>query len=95
MSVLKRGYMAKYDWGRAFVVRDPSPEAAKQTAAKLKARFGDTQSASVGDEAFTGADKYLGRLIVVRKGPYVAGFVNVKEGMDLTAPAKTLVERIR
>jgi hypothetical protein len=95
LSVLKRGYMAKYEWGRAFVVRDPSPDAAKQTAAKLKARFGDTQPASAGDEAFTGTDKYLGRLVVVRKGQYVAGFVNVKEGMDPAAPAKTLVDRIR
>ena len=94
LSVLKRGYIAKYEWGRAFVVRDPSVAAATQTASKLKARFGETQGVAAGDEAFAGVDRYLGRLVVVRKGAYVAGFVNVKDGMDLMGPAKALVAQI-
>lgn len=95
LSILKRGYISKYDFGRAFVSPQASADAAVQVMAKLKSRFGETQPASIGDEAFQGADRYLGRLIVVRKGPYVAGFVNVTEGTDPTTAAKALAAKIQ
>jgi hypothetical protein len=82
LSALKKGYVAKYDYGRAFVVRQPTADAAIQVVQKLRERFGETQSVKIADEAFQGNDRYLGRLIVFRKGAYVGGFVNLGE----TAP---------
>jgi hypothetical protein len=71
LSLLKRGYVAKYDYGRAFVVRQASEEAAMQIMQKLRDRFGAS------GETFQGNDRYLGRLVMFRKGAYIAGFVNL------------------
>ncbi len=94
LSILKRGYLAKYDYARAFVVQNASPEAATQVMAKLQQRFGDTQTVAVGDNAFQANDKYLGRLLFLRKGPYVAGFANLKDGFDAMPAAKALAGKI-
>jgi hypothetical protein len=94
LSILKRGYVAKYDYGRAFVVRLASPEAAAQVMTKLRARFGETQPATLGDEAFQAADKYLGRLLFFRKGAHVAGFANLNDGFDASKAAQALVSRM-
>ena len=40
LRILKRGYMAQYDFGKAFVVIEDSPEAAAAIMQKLEARFG-------------------------------------------------------
>jgi hypothetical protein len=95
LSLLKRGYIAKYEFGRAFVVRHPSETAAGDTMTKLKARFGATEAAKTGDESFLGTDRYLGRLIIIRKGPYVAGFVNLTDGTDPNRPAAALAQKIQ
>jgi hypothetical protein len=94
LSVLRRGYLAKYDYGRAFITRSATPEAAAQVMAKLQQRFGESQSVSVGDSAFQANDKYLGRLLFFRKGAYVGGFANLKEGFDATAAATALAAKI-
>lgn len=91
LSLLKRGYVATYSFGRAFLVRQAN---ATQVMGKLRERFGETTPATVGDEAFSANDKYLGRLMVVRKGEWVAGFANLKEGADGVSCLKTLVARI-
>ncbi|HEY3838909.1 MAG TPA: DUF6599 family protein [Bryobacteraceae bacterium] len=80
LSLLKKGYLAKYDFGRAFVVRQASPEAAAQVMQKLRDRFGAAEPVKTADEAFQADDRYLGHLVMFRKGPYVAGFVNLSEG---------------
>ena len=67
LRLLKRGYMGQYDYGKAFLIRETSPEAAAAVLEKLRARFGDTQPAQVGDEAFQLSEKYLGRMCVFRK----------------------------
>lgn len=95
LSILMRGYLAKYDYGRAFIVKQPAAADAGQVFSKLKARFGETQAASVGEEGFEVTDKYLGRLIVFRKGPYVAGFANLKEGFDAGPAVKALAGSIQ
>ena len=77
LSLLKKGYIAKYDYGRAFVVRQSSPDAAIQVMQKLRDRFGSSEPMKTADEAFQANDRYLGRLLVFRKGAYVAGFVNL------------------
>jgi hypothetical protein len=94
LSILKRGYVAKYGYGRAFVVRHASSESAGQVMTRLRARFGETKPVSVGDEAFQATDKYLGRLLFLRKGVHVAGFANIKEGFNETQAAQALAARM-
>ena len=94
LSLLKRGYLAKYDYARAFVIKQPSAEAGGQVMAKLRQRFGDIQSVQLGDEAFQANDRYLGRLLFFRKGTLLAGFANIKEGVDPLAPAKALAAKM-
>jgi hypothetical protein len=62
---------------RAFVVHQASPKAAIQVMQKLRDRFKDTEPAKTADDAFQANDRYLGRLLIFRKGAYVAGFVNL------------------
>jgi hypothetical protein len=94
LSLLKRGYIAKYEYGRAFVVRQASPEAAVQVMQKLRERFGETEAVKIADEAFQANDRYLGRLVMFRKGPYLAGFVNLSESTSATSPANALCAAI-
>lgn len=82
ISLLKKGYIAKYDFGRALVVRQASAEAAAQVMEKLRQRFGNTSAVKAADEAFEGNDRYLGHLVLFRKGAYVAGFVNLTASGD-------------
>ena len=49
---LKRGYVAKYAQGQAFIVLEASPESAAEVFKKLQARFPDAAPAKVADEAF-------------------------------------------
>lgn len=80
--MLRRGYMATYEQGKAFVV----PEATAESAAKLLGQFRQRvtagAAAQVGDEAFQTTDKYLGRLVVFRKGRYLAGAANFPADVD-------------
>jgi hypothetical protein len=94
IRILKRGYVAQYDFGKAFVVIEESPESAGTVMQKLRTRFGETAAAQLGDEAFQLKDQYLGSVFVFRKGRYVAGYANVAEGQDVAALAKALASRI-
>jgi len=81
---LKRGYVGEYEFGKAFVVEESSPEAAAAVMDKLRARFSQT-----GDPIqFT--DRYLGRLCFMQKGRYIAGWANVADGHDPAALAAKL-----
>ncbi len=95
LRLLKRGYMAQYDFGKAFVVFEDTAASAGDVMQKLKARFGETAPAKVGDEAFQATDKYLGRMCVFRKGRYIAGYAITAEGMDPVAPAAQLAGKIQ
>lgn len=95
IRVLKRGYVGQYDYGKAFVVTEESPAAASATLGKVKARFGETAAASIGDEAFTVKDQYLGQLCVFRSGRYVGGYANVADGQDAKALAAALAARLK
>ena len=90
ISLLKKGYLAKYDYGRAFVVKQSSDAAAVQVMGKLRDRFGAGTTVKMADEGFQANDRYLGRLLVFRKGPYVAGFVNLSEGAPCIEAANAL-----
>jgi hypothetical protein len=90
LRILQRGYLAQYDFGKAFVVRD---DAAAEVMQKLKARFGETTPATIGDEAFQATDKYLGRLCIFRKGNYVGGYA-ISDSTDPVPLATQLVAKL-
>jgi hypothetical protein len=94
IRILKRGFVAQYTTGKAFLVPEASPEAAAAALAKLKARFGETSPAAVGQEGLTTQDKYLGRIAVFRKGRYVGGYANVRDDQDAVALATTLAANV-
>jgi hypothetical protein len=94
LRLLKSGYAAQYDFGKAFVVLEESSESAAQVMQKLRARFADATPAKVADEAFQLKDAYLGRMCVFRKGRYIGGYANVADGQDPVTWAATLAGRI-
>lgn len=91
LRMLRRGYLAQYAVGRAFVVPEQTADAAAATVARLRTRFtGASALSGLGDEAFTAQDPYLGGLLVFRKGRRVAGVANVKTGEDGTGLGRAL-----
>ena len=92
--MLKRGYVAQYDFGKAFVVTEASAESAAAVMQKLRERFGETAKAAIADDAFQVTDKYLGRVCIVRKGRYLAGYGNLAEGQDAVKLVTILVSRL-
>jgi hypothetical protein len=95
LRLLKRGYVGQYDFGKGFIVKESSPEAAAQLMQKLRERFGQTTPAAIADEAFKATDKYLNGLCVFRKGNHVAGFADLKDGRDGAAEAARLAANIK
>jgi hypothetical protein len=94
IRLLKRGYVGQYEYGKAFVVIEDTPSAATETMEKLRARFGATTPAKIGDEAFQATDQYLGRLCIFRQGRYVAGYANLADGQEGVALATSLARRV-
>jgi hypothetical protein len=94
LRLLRAGYIAQYDYGKAFVVPEDSPETAAQVMTKLRARIGETQLAKVADDAFQATDRYLGRLCFFRKGRYLGGFASLPEGQDALALSAALAARV-
>ena len=93
--MLKAGYVGQYEFGKAFLVAESTPESAAAVMTKLRDRVGSSNPARVADEAFTATDKYLDGLCVFRKGRYIGGFANLKGGRDATAEASRLAENIK
>jgi hypothetical protein len=94
VRVLKRGYVAQYDQGKAFVVLETSPQSAVAVMAKLRQRYPSAQAAQVADEALQLQDKYLGGVCFFRKGKYIGGYSNMPDGPLATAAAATLAARV-
>jgi len=94
LRILRSGYTAQYEFGKAFLVREASAEAAGQVMMKLKERVGQPAAVQIADEGFTGTDRYLDGLYVFRQGPYIGGFANLKDGRDVSALAKQFVAKI-
>jgi hypothetical protein len=95
LRLLKSGYVAQYQAGKGFLVRESSPDSAAQVFAKLKARFSQASPASIGDEAFTATDKYLNGVSVFRKGAFIGGFANLPEGRSGVAESEKLAANVR
>lgn len=95
LRLLKSGYVAQYQGGKGFLVRESSPEAAAQVFAKLRERFAQATPVKIADEAFTASDKYLNGMCIFRKGTVIGGFANLPEGRDGVAEAEKLAANAR
>jgi uncharacterized protein DUF6599 len=94
LRLLKRGYLAKYDDGRAFIVTEESPEAAAAVLAQLKERLSDPSAGDVGDASITGKDRYLGQMYLAQKGSYLIGFATRNADADLAARVRAVTKSI-
>jgi hypothetical protein len=94
LRLLKRGFVAHYEQGQAFVVIEQSPESAAAVLSKLRQRFGGATPAQVADEAFQADDQYLGGLCMFRKGRHIGGFANMPDAKEATTQAASLAEHI-
>ena len=94
LRLLKRGYVAKYKAGQAFIVLETSPESAAEVMKKLRARFDGATDAKIGDEAFQAKAQYLGGLCIFRKGSYLAGYTNLPDAPAAVTLATQLAARI-
>jgi len=91
---LKRGYVAKYAQGQAFIVLEASPESAAETFKKVQTRFPEASPAKVGDEAFQAKTRYLEGICIFRKGRYLAGYANLPDSQEAVSRATKLAIRI-
>src|SRR5208337_5010202 len=94
LRLLKRGFVAHYEQGQAFVVIEASPESAAAVLSELRQRSGGAAPAQVAVEAFPAADQYLGGMCIFRKGRYIGGFANMPEPKNATTQATSLAEHI-
>jgi hypothetical protein len=88
--MLRRGFVALYQDGKAFVVPESSPDAAGKLLAQFRQRVSGAEPTQLGEEAFQAKDKYLGRLCVFRKGRFLAGATNFPDNIDPMQLAKEL-----
>ena len=94
LRILKRGYVAKYKEGQAFVVPMDSSESASDAMKKLRERYSGAALAQLGDEAFQAQAPYLKGLCIFRKGRYIGGYTNLSDSAEAVIRAGTLLERI-
>jgi len=95
LRILKRGYVAQYDYGKAFVVLEDTPSSAAAAMQSLRQRFAANSPVKLGDDAFESSDKYLGRICFVRTGRYIAGYAITADTADPFLLTRELIGRIR
>ncbi len=95
LRVLKRGYLAEYDFGKAFVVLEDTPASAADVMKQFQARFPSASPAKLGEEAFQATDQYLGRIFAFRKGRYIAGYAVTDPSADPAALSAQLAAKIQ
>jgi hypothetical protein len=94
LSVLKRGYVAKYKVGQAFIVQEKSPEEAAAVLKSLRAQFPGATAVQLGDEAFQTTAKYLDGICIFRKGKTIAGYTNLPNSQDAVTQSTKFAARI-
>ena len=94
LKQLKRGYVATYKQGQAFIVLEASPESAAEVLKELRERFGGASSVPVGDEAFQTKAQYLDGICIFRKGRYLGGYANLPVPQEAASQAAKLAARI-
>ena len=91
---LKRGYVAEYSDGQAFIVTETTAQSAAAVLAGVRQRFEGTTSADVADEAFQANDRYLGGVCIFRKGHYLGGYAHLSEVSEAVSLSRTLASRL-
>jgi hypothetical protein len=94
LKLLKRGYVAKYSQGQAFIVLETSPESAAEIFKKLREHFDGATPAQIADEAFQVKAPYLDGICVFRKGRFLAGYSNLPDAQQAVALSAKLAARI-
>jgi hypothetical protein len=94
VRLLKRGYVAQYDQGKAFLVLETSPQSAAMVMSKLRQRYPAAQAANVADEALQLRDNYLGGVCFFRKGKYIGGYANMLDSASAVASSAALAARL-
>jgi hypothetical protein len=94
VRLLKRGYVAQYDQGKAFLALETSPQSAATVMTKLRQRYPAAQAAQVADEALQLQDKYLGGVCFFRKGRYIGGYANMPDAATAATASATLAARV-
>jgi hypothetical protein len=94
LKLLKRGYVARYKQGQAFVVLESTPESAAEVFRKLREHFDGASPAQIADEAFQAKAQYLDGICVFRKGRFLAGYANLPDATQAAALAVKLAASI-
>lgn len=95
LGLLKRGYVAKYAQGQAFLVEEASPTSAAEVMNRLREHFAGAEAVNIGDEAIDAKVQYLDGICIFRKGRYVAGYANLPSAAAAAAQAANLATRLR
>ncbi len=91
---LKRGYVAKYKQGQAFIAVEASPESAAKALKELREHFDGALPAQAGDEAFQAKAPYLDGICIFRKGRTLGGYANQPDPQQAALKAAQLAARI-
>ncbi len=94
LRVLRRGYVASYEQGQAFIVSEDSPETASAVMKKLREHFSAVSPSQIADEAFQGKVAYLDGICIFRKGHFVAGYTNLPDATHAASRAAQLATRL-
>jgi len=94
ISLLKRGYVAEYGTGKAFLVLETSPQSAAVVLIKLRQLYPAAQTAQVAEEAIYLQDKYLGGVCFFRKGKYIGGYANMPSEASAAAASVIVAARV-
>jgi hypothetical protein len=94
LKQLKRGYVATYKQGQAFIVQEASPQSAAEVLKQLREHFDGASPAQVGDEAFQAQAQYLGGICIFRKGRTLGGYANLPDPQQAASQAAKLAARI-
>jgi hypothetical protein len=94
LKLLKRGYVAKYKQGQAFVVLEATPESAAEVFKKLRVHFEGAAPAQIGNEAFQAKAPYLDGICIFRKGRFLAGYANLPDAQQACSLAAKLAVRV-
>jgi hypothetical protein len=94
LKLLKRGYVAKYAQGQAFVVLEATPQSAAEAFKKLREHFDGATPAQIADEAFQAKAPYLDGICIFRKGRFLAGYANQPDATQAVTLSAKLAARI-
>jgi hypothetical protein len=94
LRLLKRGYLAQYEFGKAFVVFDDSASEAEEVMKQLRKRFTEVVELELEEGGFQGTDRYLGRVCMFRRGRLLGGYAISRDGFDPVPLSRKLAAAI-